>query len=675
MRIQAAIALATALSGPWLLPFCSAASAGTATTAGASSRSTLAITYFDNNAGNPAYDPLSRGLAEMLITDLSTLASLQVVERGRLNLVLQELELQKSAFVDPQTAVRVGKGVGAAYVMVGSFSAVEPQMRIDARIVDVSSGEVVKADAVSGPSAEFFLLEKELANTIVQGLDVKLSARESALLGRVATEDFEAFLAWSRGIEAIDRGLLEEARGALEEALRRDDRFALATQQLDALQNKLKELGASAAKISSEIARKMLARIDALQKSGGPWDPLQAELIELSMRVTWPTGSRDLFAITGRLLDAKLSESLKFGGPSGALSINEWALSSYVLSAQQLGKRAEYLTYGEEFLTRYPASAYGASFRMGMSQLIDQIKKEEAGRKLIPAARAKALGEANKVRCMGEKKPKERLESCRAWIRDAEGAGVQLDDQAFEDWARAAAHAGDIGEIEQARARAVQRDRYSESAEDIQEILDRAKRDGKEADEALAVDLPKAEKPYQLARVVDDLMTAGRQDEARRVVEDGLRRWPAADEIHDVAVRLACYFSDLKGAEAALERWEAAEAQGAKVNPDRARLVREMPEQMRWAQEADAHALMALGREYQSIDQYKLAGDAWAELGRKHSTFSAMDGGTALTLAAGMYRMAWEVDACRAAYQEIVDRFPDSQSAGSARTMLETLPP
>jgi curli biogenesis system outer membrane secretion channel CsgG len=54
---------------------------------------TVALTYFDNNTGDPSFDPLGRGLADMLITDLSVLSSLKIVERARLNEVLSELEL------------------------------------------------------------------------------------------------------------------------------------------------------------------------------------------------------------------------------------------------------------------------------------------------------------------------------------------------------------------------------------------------------------------------------------------------------------------------------------------------------------------------------------------------------------------------------------------------------
>ena len=120
-------------------------------TAALAAAPTLAITYFDNNTQDSAFDPLGRGLADMLITDLNGLEGLQVVERSRLNELLAELKLADSGFIDPKTAATMGKGLGARFVLTGSFAAVQPDMRIDARIVEVQSGKVIDSRQVTGP--------------------------------------------------------------------------------------------------------------------------------------------------------------------------------------------------------------------------------------------------------------------------------------------------------------------------------------------------------------------------------------------------------------------------------------------------------------------------------------------------------------------------------------------
>lgn len=56
----------------------------------------VAVSYFDNTAADAAVAPLQKGLADMLITDLSASDAITVVERSRLQDILQEIELQKN---------------------------------------------------------------------------------------------------------------------------------------------------------------------------------------------------------------------------------------------------------------------------------------------------------------------------------------------------------------------------------------------------------------------------------------------------------------------------------------------------------------------------------------------------------------------------------------------------
>ena len=48
----------------------------------------------------------------MLITDLSNVKSIQIVEREKLESLLKEIELGEGKFIDPNTAQKLGKGLG-----------------------------------------------------------------------------------------------------------------------------------------------------------------------------------------------------------------------------------------------------------------------------------------------------------------------------------------------------------------------------------------------------------------------------------------------------------------------------------------------------------------------------------------------------------------------------------
>jgi len=73
-------------------------------------------------------------------TDLYT-----VIERERLRLVLEELNLGTTSLVDETTRLKIGKLVGAQLMVFGGYQVIEDQMRIDLRLVEVETGRIKKA--------------------------------------------------------------------------------------------------------------------------------------------------------------------------------------------------------------------------------------------------------------------------------------------------------------------------------------------------------------------------------------------------------------------------------------------------------------------------------------------------------------------------------------------------
>lgn len=68
-----------------------------------------------------------------------------VIERERLLLVLQELNLGTTSLADETTRLRIGKLVGARLMVFGGYQVIEDQMRIDLRLVEVETGKIRKA--------------------------------------------------------------------------------------------------------------------------------------------------------------------------------------------------------------------------------------------------------------------------------------------------------------------------------------------------------------------------------------------------------------------------------------------------------------------------------------------------------------------------------------------------
>lgn len=220
----------------------------------------LAVSYFDNQTGDPNWQPLSKGLADMLITDLAATEGLVVVERARLQAVMDELALAKSPFVDPATAQRLGAVLGASQLLVGSFAVQGAKLRIDARAIDVASGAVKVAAAQIGPSDDVFAVEAGLADKLRASLALKKPG-SAAAPPRLTADDVRSY---GRGLDALDQGQIDDARRILATLASKRPDFAQVQRGLAQLASRIRQLLARS-KLAPERVLALAAQIEAGQ--------------------------------------------------------------------------------------------------------------------------------------------------------------------------------------------------------------------------------------------------------------------------------------------------------------------------------------------------------------------------------------------------------------------------
>jgi curli biogenesis system outer membrane secretion channel CsgG len=165
------------------------------------------------------YEALGVGLQQMLITELSLNSDLRLVERSRLREILDELELARSGFVDPGTAAEVGKLVQARYMIVGGFVDADGTMRLDGRIVDVETGEILTETATTVQGDRGKLLEMVVDLGVILTRVADLPALPQQVVAERKALDYPA-----EAIQLYSRALWREERGDLEgmaELLRR----------------------------------------------------------------------------------------------------------------------------------------------------------------------------------------------------------------------------------------------------------------------------------------------------------------------------------------------------------------------------------------------------------------------------------------------------------------------
>jgi TolB-like protein len=176
--------------------------------------------------------PLERGFADLLTTDLARSSQLTLVERSRMQALLDEIALQRTGATDAASNVRAGKLVRAGRVVQGSLNQVGAfELRADAAVVDVPTSQIRGTVNASDQLEAVFNLEKKLALDLFAQLGVTLSTAERNAIEQRPTRSMQAFLAYSRGLTAEDEGRYEDAYRFFNEASRIDPGFQSAQQK------------------------------------------------------------------------------------------------------------------------------------------------------------------------------------------------------------------------------------------------------------------------------------------------------------------------------------------------------------------------------------------------------------------------------------------------------------
>ncbi len=186
----------------------------------------VAVLPFTVAGGEEAFAPLGRALAEFLVTDLSVTGRLTVLERSRVQFLLDELALADSDRVDPATAARSGRLLGAENTVVGVVEASPDAVAMEAAVVDVVAVGL-RGDPRTEEDAlqEIFAAQKRLALGLHDALGIELTPAEEERILEFRTRSLEALLAYGRGLIAEDGGDFPAAAAHFREAAVLDPGF------------------------------------------------------------------------------------------------------------------------------------------------------------------------------------------------------------------------------------------------------------------------------------------------------------------------------------------------------------------------------------------------------------------------------------------------------------------
>jgi TolB-like protein len=195
---------------------------------------TVAVLPFRYLGEDDDLRPLGRGLTHLVVSDLAKVARLTVLERERVQALLDELALNGSGAVDPATAARSGRLLGAERVVHGVLREVgtSGSVAVEAQVMETGAGVVTASGAAADRLQRLLDMQKALVFDLLDQMGIVPTPAERRAIGERPTADLQAFLAFSRGLEAADRGDLAAARRHFDAAAGRDAGFSAARERV-----------------------------------------------------------------------------------------------------------------------------------------------------------------------------------------------------------------------------------------------------------------------------------------------------------------------------------------------------------------------------------------------------------------------------------------------------------
>jgi adenylate cyclase len=143
----------------------------------------IAVLAFDNLSGDPEQEYFADGIAEDLITRLSSWRSFPVIARN-------------SSFVykgNPVDVKQVSRDLGVRYVVEGSVRKGGERVRISAQLIDASTGHHVWAETYDRDLRDIFALQDEITLAVVSAIQPELRRAEAERARRKRPQSLDAY--------------------------------------------------------------------------------------------------------------------------------------------------------------------------------------------------------------------------------------------------------------------------------------------------------------------------------------------------------------------------------------------------------------------------------------------------------------------------------------------------
>jgi TolB-like protein len=306
--------------------------------------------------------PVGEAIRETLTVDLKETAGVRVVERGAIDRVISEQNLDdKKRDLPAIGAVRVGTLVGASWIVTGAYQRAGGEVRLTARIVDVATGELRGTAKIDGPADELLALQDRLAVQLFASAGLA-PAKVQKLTKRTRPKvPYRAVELYGDAVQAPDD---DKRRALLQQAVAAAPQFSYAVHDLEALQQRMGGYSAVANVKLDERERALVARADDGKRSAGDRAAAAREaLVALA-------AARRYHALAD--VSARWQKALP--------AVAELAAAAQFRALDGLHRWEPALAAGEAYLRAFPTGDRFRDIEARMHEIVETRRKREARR-------------------------------------------------------------------------------------------------------------------------------------------------------------------------------------------------------------------------------------------------------------------------------------------------------
>lgn len=225
----------------------------------------IAILDFDNISGITKYDGLGKAMSSMLISDIESNVSpkrLQLVERAQINKIMKEQNLQKSASFDKSTSVKMGKLLGVNFILVGDIYILDNILVINARLTNVSTGDIKFSEKQEGKVNEWLTIKTKLGKGVTSNLSMPFT--EPRIPDAIVAP--AVLTTYASAIDENDKGNFEKAETLINTAKEFNSEFGYLDDLKDEVEKLKKKITALQAEVETSVENPIQSAFNFFQK-------------------------------------------------------------------------------------------------------------------------------------------------------------------------------------------------------------------------------------------------------------------------------------------------------------------------------------------------------------------------------------------------------------------------